>query len=84
MKEVEPDKQFDAGDPFSPGNIPIVQNITLLRIYDVLMAILTSMDEDAAEKLFDLHERGGLMTPPPGFDPEEVYASESTPPQEQD
>ena len=79
MKEVEPDNKWteEAGvepspDPFHPSNIDVVANITLLRIYDVLAAMLTSMDERAAERLMDLHAKGGLMAPAPAYDPRAV------------
>ena len=76
MREVEPDNQWDddggSQDPFHESNIAVVQNITLLRIYDVLAAMLTSMDEVAARRLLELHQRGGLMAPPPAYDPAEV------------
>lgn len=83
MKEVEPDDKWgDASeekDPFHPDFAHIVQNITLMRIYDALMTILTDSNPEAASRLLELHRRGGLITPPPGFDPEAVYDSPSTP-----
>lgn len=57
-------------DALDPSNAAVVQTITLMRIYDVLMGILTSSDAEAAAKLADFHARGGLITPPPAYDPD--------------
>jgi hypothetical protein len=86
MKEVKGDQQFsDPADPFSPENVQVVIAITNLRIYDALMAMFTADHPLAAKRLVELHERGGLMSPPPGFDPDEVFNvadSSGTPAQE--
>lgn len=41
--------------------------ITLMRIYDVLGAILTHLDEDQANALLELHANGGLAGPLPSL-----------------
>lgn len=41
--------------------------ITLMRIYDMLGAILTHLDEDAAEALLEKHANGELVGPLPSL-----------------
>ena len=52
-------------DPFDAGANPVlvaqVQLIVQMRIYDALMAILTLTDEEAGNKLHELHATGGIM-----------------------
>lgn len=48
-------------DPFSPEYAPKLQLIVSMRIYDVLMALLTSEDETLAERLHELHADGKIM-----------------------
>lgn len=81
-KETFPDQTFpeaagepveDYTDPFSPENVPVVEAITLLRCYDALMGILDALNPEEARKLHEVHAKGGMMGPPPGFDPAEVY-----------
>lgn len=45
--------------------------IMLRRINDVLMFLLRDVDEDAANHLASLHERGIFVTPPPAWRPGE-------------
>lgn len=81
LKEVEPDNKWNTEDEYDPTldpfgtteNREIVNNITLLRIYDILMSQLTASHPEQAKQLFELHERGGLLCPPPKFEPSEVY-----------
>lgn len=55
-------------DPYTPENIQIIQYITLARIYDVLMAMLTIQDKNKATQLLELHAQGKLLGPTPEFD----------------
>ena len=41
--------------------------ITQRRIYDVMARILAIMDEDEANALISIHERGAFITPPPSI-----------------
>jgi hypothetical protein len=59
-------------DPFSPENVGVVQAITLLRIYDVLLAGFMQKYPVAGKRLMEKHAKGGFMAPPPAFNPEEV------------
>ncbi len=52
-------------DPFSPEGAHIASLITLMRIYDTLMALLTEKDADAARKLIEAHSNGYLLGPMP-------------------
>jgi hypothetical protein len=61
---VEPET---SSDPLDPSNIGAVQTITLLRIYDVLMAILTEKDPDAADRLSNIHDAGEIVQESIGF-----------------
>lgn len=54
-------------DPFSEENIKILHFITLARIYDVLMAMLTETSPETAKKILDLHASGKLLGPPPNM-----------------
>ncbi len=43
--------------------------LTLLRIYDTLMAMYAESNLEAANRLYSLHQAGGLGSPMPNFDP---------------
>lgn len=58
-------------DPFSPTNAPALQLLTLMRIYDVLMAKLAAEHPMAAEKLDEIHSNGKLMGSLPWLDMED-------------
>ena len=58
-------------DPFSPENAPAFTLITLMRIYDVLMAQFNASNPDAAAKLVELHAKGKLLGSFPWLDPDE-------------
>lgn len=60
-KQTVPPSQQEAADPFSAENAPTVQIIMQMRIYDVLMALLTNVDEEAAERLLELHANGTIF-----------------------
>ncbi len=55
----------EEGNPLAPDNIQVVQLITLLRIYDVLMALLDNENAAVAEQLLNLHKEGTLMASSP-------------------
>lgn len=77
MKEVEPDNKWqDENGPvkkepesdgldYRPGVIELLDaNLVLLaRLYDVSMAILSHIDKDEADALYDAHDRGELKNP---------------------
>lgn len=47
-----------------PSETELVQVALLMRLYDLGMAILTSMDENKANQVFEAHEKGGHFNPP--------------------
>lgn len=55
---VEPPED---NDPFSPRNVHTVNAILLMRIYDVLMALLNDQNEDMANYLTAEHEAGRII-----------------------
>lgn len=60
-------------DPLKdPQKVAAGTLITLMRIYDVLMAQLLLTNEEVYIKTYELHARGGLMAPLPNFNPEEL------------
>jgi hypothetical protein len=50
------------------------QTLTLLRIYDVLMAMYKDADLEGATRLEALHQAGGLGAPIPHFDPRNILS----------
>lgn len=73
MKEAEPQKGLTEQSPvedtglLSDEDAKQITAITLMRIYDVLGAILTHLDEDQANALLELHAKGGLAGPLPSL-----------------
>jgi len=70
MKEVEPQKGLsDAAEAqasaFSDDDVSQITVITLMRIYDMLGAILTHLDEASADAVLEKHTQGGLAGPLP-------------------
>jgi len=77
MKEVSRDEKFP-NDPkegsveelpgelisTGPSETELVQVALLMRLYDLGMAILTAMDEDKANQVYEAHENGGHFNPP--------------------
>lgn len=57
-------------DPFGAEFAPAFTLITLMRIYDVGMALLKDKDEDAFKILFDMHAQGRLLGASPWIDPD--------------
>lgn len=47
-------------DPFAPENAPAVSLIVSMRIYDALMALLQTQDEELHDMLNKMHESGKL------------------------
>lgn len=66
----------ESDDPFAPGNVEVVTAITLLRIYDVMLADFMARHPQAGGRLMEKHARGGFMAPPPAFNPNEVTSYE--------
>ena len=66
-KGDKPDTRPDATDKDA-------QLLTLLRIYDVLMAQYRAQDPEAAERLETLHAAGGLGAPMPNFVTENILS----------
>jgi hypothetical protein len=62
-KELE-----DNGNPFSPQNAPAVNLIVSMRIYDALMALLQTQDEETHDRLNALHEAGKVAWSVPWID----------------
>lgn len=55
-------------DPFSAENAPGVSLIVLLRIYDLLGAILTNLDHEQATALLEMHKQGRVFLDYPWLD----------------
>lgn len=72
MKEVEPEKGLtEQPGTQVPGlsdeDAKQISSITLMRIYDMLGAILTHLDPDQADALLQLHANGGIAGPLPSL-----------------
>lgn len=52
-------------NPFESEEAIAASLIVQMRIYDVLLAMLTKVDEGAANKLIDLHANGKILGPLP-------------------
>lgn len=72
MEDPRLDKETVDDDPFSPENVGVVQTITLLRIYDVMLADFVEKHPKAGQRLMEKHAKGGFFAPPPAFNPDEV------------
>ena len=72
MKEVEPEKGLADEqvtlDPFDGDNVHIVNAIVLMRIYDMLGAILDHLAPEVAEELVNKHSQGKILGPFPSLD----------------
>jgi hypothetical protein len=55
--------------PFDASEAPGIGLIVNMRIYDVLMAIYTSINADGAKELMEIHTNGGVIGSLPFFDP---------------
>ena len=54
-------------DAFAPENFGRVLLIQLMRIYDIQLALLASIDPNKAEQLVQMHEQGMTFMPDPAF-----------------
>lgn len=57
---IEPVAELSVSEPSQESKIIIS---LLMRIYDVQMALLTKVDPDTADKIYDAHERGEDFNP---------------------
>jgi hypothetical protein len=48
-------------------NLPMVQVILLMRIYDLLWVTLATQDPDTASKIAEVHESGQFVGPNPSI-----------------
>lgn len=83
MAELYEEEQ-EGYDPFAASNVHQAQLIVLLRIYDLLAVQGLTANPEATNQVLELHQRGGLISPPPYFIPPEdieeaVNNAESTP-----
>ena len=69
MSEAEP--AVEGEDPFSDEHVHAFTLITLMRIYDVQMALLKLQNAEVANKLYREHEAGHVIGTFPWLDPEE-------------
>lgn len=65
MKEVQPEKGLAQG--FSDNEAHQVNAITLMRIYDMLGAILNKIDPEVADAILKAHAEGRLIGPLPSL-----------------
>lgn len=71
MRETTRDNQFPS-DPKEPGleataapsETELVIVALLMRLYDLNLAILSTMDEKRADEIYEAHEKGGHFNPP--------------------
>jgi hypothetical protein len=54
-------------NPFSPEEAPGVQLIVQMRLYDVLLGILTVLDKGMAESIITAHAEGKILAPLPAL-----------------
>jgi hypothetical protein len=66
--DENPDVSSENLDPFDPVNVGKVQLIVQMRIYDVLLAILSETNDAKAEALVELHSQGRVVGPLPILD----------------
>ena len=66
---VEPEAEQST---FTTGEASDITVITLMRIYDLLGAILNEMDEDIATAILERHKQGGLVGPMPALNLSEM------------
>ena len=63
----EANKDSSAPSAFDPENFSAVTVIMLMRLYDLQLALLSSVNADQAKYIVDLHERGLSFAPAPAF-----------------
>lgn len=73
-KSVDAPKTADAfapesrsSDAFDPANFNVVMLIQMMRVYDVLLALLSVDNPQKAAQLAEMHEKGLTFTPAPAF-----------------
>jgi hypothetical protein len=54
-------------DAFAPENFNVVMLIQMMRVYDVLLALLSVDNPQKAAQLAEMHEKGLTFTPAPAF-----------------
>lgn len=67
MAEEAEINRVEAGSALDPANFNTVLLIMLNRLYDVNLAFLASVNPQKAAELYDLHERGLYLAPPPSI-----------------
>lgn len=60
-------------DGLSPENSSAVQTIVLMRIYDVLTALLRESNKDVARDLMEMHAAGIIFGPVPTLSGDFLY-----------
>jgi hypothetical protein len=58
----------ESENPFDIEEALNIQLIVSMRLYDVLMAVLSSLDEDASDVITEAHKAGVLM----GYSPKYI------------
>lgn len=56
-----------ANSAFAPENFSAVTVIMLMRLYDLQLALLSSVNPEQAKYIVELHERGQSFAPAPAF-----------------
>lgn len=59
------------GSAFDPANFNTVLLIMLNRLYDINLAFLATVNPAKAQELYEMHERGIYLAPPPSIAMEE-------------
>jgi len=54
-------------DAFAPENFNVVLLIQMMRVYDILLALLAVESPHKAAQLAEMHEQGQTFTPAPAF-----------------
>lgn len=71
MNPKESEENGPVANAFAPENFNIVMLIQMMRVYDVLLALLAVESPHKAEQLAKMHEQGLTFTPAPAFSVEE-------------
>lgn len=61
----QPESAVESSAVFSAEDARQMDSITLMRIYDLLGALLTHFDEDTATAILEAHAEGKLVGPLP-------------------
>lgn len=67
LQSISGDNRVEVGSALDPANFQTVLLIMLNRLYDVNMALLTTVDPQQAARLYDMHEAGAYLAPPPAL-----------------